>query len=264
MAAAIAVDVKPGLSQVLSPTQVGCYADCSAKWWAKYGLELPDPKNGNLAMGIAFHGALAENFVQKIETKEDAPAELVERAFDAQWEAAAAADETVFRDDEEPAEIAESGRRLVRAFMSEAAPLIQPAAVELPVTGAIGGTPVQGRIDVLTVEGTLIDFKTAAKKPGAMTHGQKFQLATYAEVTPGASGLVQIITAVKTKTPQIVPLDHRVTEADRRGVQIQYPLIQEAMRSGYYVPNRGSMLCSRRNCAFWQWCEAEFGGKVEL
>lgn len=255
-------DVKPGLGEVLSPAQTGYYTDCSAKWWAKYGLELPDPKNGNLAMGIAFHAALAENFVQKIETKQDAPAELVERAFDAHWEETAEA--AIFRDDEEPAEIAESGRRLVRAFMAEAAPLVQPAAVELPVTGAIGGTPVQGRIDVLTVEGTLIDFKTASKRPSVMTHAQKFQLATYAELVPQSSGLVQITTAVKTKTAQVTSLDHRVTEADRRGVQIQYPLIQEAMRSGYYVPNRGSMLCSRRNCPFWQWCEDEFGGKVEL
>lgn len=256
------LDVKPGLGEVLSPSQAGCFTDCSAKWMFKYLHELPDPKNGNLSLGIAVHNALAENFAQKIDTREDAPAELVTRAFDAHWEALA--EETEFREEEEPAAIADAGRKLVTAFMAEAALLIQPKAVELPVEGKIGGTFVQGRVDVLTEENAIIDLKTASKKPGAMSHAQKFQLATYAELTPGASGLVQITAMVKTKTPQVVSIDHRVTEADRRGVRVQYPLIQEAMRSGYYVPNRGSMLCSRRSCPFWRACEEEFGGKVEM
>ena len=42
-----------------------------------------------------------------------------------------------------------------------------------------------------------------------------------------------------------------------------YPLVQEAMRSGLYVPNRASFLCSRKYCPHWQRCEDEYGGKVD-
>lgn len=42
-----------------------------------------------------------------------------------------------------------------------------------------------------------------------------------------------------------------------------YPLAQEGMRSGLYTPNRGSMLCLRKYCAYWERCEADFGSYVE-
>ena len=54
-----------------------------------------------------------------------------------------------------------------------------------------------------------------------------------------------------------------VTEADRRHATRLYQIAQEGMRSGLYVPNRSSMLCSRRYCSFWQRCVVEYGGEVE-
>jgi len=42
--------------------------DCQARWFYKYVLNLPDPKNSGLALGIAVHAALAFNFAQKIES----------------------------------------------------------------------------------------------------------------------------------------------------------------------------------------------------
>jgi hypothetical protein len=42
-----------------------------------------------------------------------------------------------------------------------------------------------------------------------------------------------------------------------------YPLAQEAMRAGLYVPNRNSSLCSRKYCSFWKQCEQDYGGQVD-
>jgi len=39
---------------------------------------------------------------------------------------------------------------------------------------------------------------------------------------------------------------------------------QNAMRGGLYVPNRASNPCSRKHCAFWRQCTAEFGGKFSV
>jgi hypothetical protein len=79
---------------------------------------------------------------------------------------------------------------------------------------------------------------------------------------PGASGKVAIHTLVRTKTPQLIQQNHQVTPEDIRHTQIMYPLAQEGMRSGLYAPNRNSMFCSRKSCAFWQACQQEFGGEV--
>ena len=51
-------------------------------------------------------------------------------------------------------------------------------------------------------------------------------------------------------------------EEDVRHTETLYPMVRDAIQQGIYLPNRGSLLCSRRHCAFWRACEREFGGKV--
>src|SRR5271165_3989185 len=91
---------------------------------------------------------------------------------------------------------------------------------------------------------------------------RKPQLATYRQITPGASGEVRIDSLVKTQTVQIVQQAYTVEEPDIRATQVLYPMAQQAMGSGIYCPNRQSMLCSQKHCSFWKQCEEEFGGRV--
>jgi hypothetical protein len=170
--------------------------------------------------------------------------------------------QTEFQDDEDPREIAKIGEQLVLKYMDEAAPQIQPAAVELDVAGEIGAVSVRGRVDLLDVHGRIIDVKTAARRPTSIAPDYAFQLATYRQITPGASGEARLDTLVKTKLVQLVPQAYTVGQQDLRATEVLYPLVQEGMRKGLYYPNRGSVLCSRRNCAFWRDCEREYGGTV--
>ena len=252
---------QPKLAEVLSPTQVRTYLDCSARWWFKYGLELPESKTGSLALGSAVHRALEANFRDKLETKEDLPVEGVVSLFKIAWKDQCA--ETEFRDEENPAEMGRMGEDLVRKYMSEAAPQIEPAAVELDVEGKIGEVKVRGRVDLLDTEGTVVDVKTSARKPSGISPEYAFQLATYRQITPGTTGEVQLDTLVKTKTVQLIRQSYTVSEQDLLATRVQYPLVQEGIRKSLYLPNRQSLLCSRRNCAFWRQCEREFGGTVE-
>ena len=134
--------------------------------------------------------------------------------------------------------------RLVAKYMDEVAPTVEPAAVELDVQGEISGVRVRGRVDVLDVEGRLIDFKTASRRPSCVSPDYAFQLATYQQITPGASGQVRIDSLVKTRTVQIVQQAYTVEEPD--------------------CPNRQSMLCSQKHCSFWKHCEEEFGGSWDV
>jgi len=59
--------------------------------------------------------------------------------------------------DEDPAELGACGEALVSKYMDEAAPLIEPAAVEMRVEGEIG-IRVQGWIDLMDVSGRIIDL----------------------------------------------------------------------------------------------------------
>lgn len=248
------------LAEVLSPSQVRCFMDCQARWWFKHVLRYRDPSNGKLALGRAVHAALTQNFAQKMESYEDLPISGAIALFRQAW--AAECDTAEFRDDEDPAQLAACGEILVARYLDEAAPLIEPAAVELHVEGEIAGVRVQGWVDLLDLNGRIVDIKTSARKPGGIQPEHTFQIATYAQLTPGANGEARIDTLVKTKIPGLVSQNFTITNQDLLATRELYPLAQRAMRSELYMPNRLSLMCSRHNCSFWRHCEQKWGGKV--
>jgi len=161
---------------------------------------LPDQKNSSLALGLAIHRALELNFREKIQTHEDLDTARVVMLFRDAWMDRAG--QTQFTSDESQQELRRTGERLVVKYMDEVAPQVEPAAVELDVAGEISGVAVRGRVDILDVDGQLIDIKTASRRPSWVSPDYAFQLATYRQITPGASGEVRIDSLVKTATPQ--------------------------------------------------------------
>ena len=218
------------------------------------------------------HHALGLNFAQKCESKQDLPVEGVIALYREAWDLKVAgkfAQHTgerqlpiEFRDDEDPAELKKQGEALVRKYMDEAAPSIEPAAVEIHVSGRVGGVLVRGYIDLLDTSGRIIDVKTAARKPSDISTDYRFQVATYAQLTAGASGQVRLDTMTKTKTPALVQQEFQIEQSDVDATAKLYPLVQRSIRAGVFTPNRASNLCSRKYCAFWRACQSEFGGKV--
>jgi RecB family exonuclease len=246
---------------MLSPSQVACFTDCSARYWFKYGLKLPDPKNGTLVLGIAVHDAIAEHFRAKMAGADLDPVDAAE-AFDRSWWDQLEGDTLLRDEDDDPAELQAIGRTLASRYVAEAAPAIQPAAVEEKVEGTIAGVRVQGRVDVREENGTIRDIKTACHRPAGVSAAHRFQLATYVQITPAAANTACVDTLVKTREPQLIQISHRIDDTEIRQTEVMYPLIQDAMRGGFYVPNRYATLCSRKHCAFWRACESEFGGSV--
>ena len=55
---------------------------------------------------------------------------------------------------------------------------------------------------MLDINGRIIDVKTSARRPGCIDQECRFQIATYVQLTPGASGEARIDTLVKTKVPR--------------------------------------------------------------
>ena len=254
-------DLNLEVAEVLSVSQVNTFLDCAARWYFKHFLGLPDVIDAKRALGNAVHKALEENFRQKIQSRKDLEREHVLELYATAWQNEA--EQARFAEDDDKAELERTGAVLVQKYLVEAAPEITPIAVEQRVSGVIAGVKVRGYIDLLDSNGRIIDIKPSSKKPSGIRPDSARQIATYAQITPGASGKAAVHTLVRTKTPQLVEQNHQVTDADRRHVEIIYPLVQEGMRNGLYTPNRGSMFCSRTSCAYWQACEKEFGGTVE-
>jgi CRISPR/Cas system-associated exonuclease Cas4 (RecB family) len=155
-----------------------------------------------------------------------------------------------------------SGLQLAGKYLREAAPSIQPLAVEVPVCGEIAGVRVRGIVDILDADGRIIDVKTASRKPSKISGDHAFQLATYtALLDPSVSGETRIDSLVSTKDPQLVQIEHTPGKSGRRLVERMYPLVAEGIANGLFIPNRASTLCSY--CPYRSECEAEYGGAID-
>jgi len=257
----------------LSPSSASTYLSCSAKWFYRKIAKIPDPPTGALTLGSALHAALGANFEQKLDTKRDLSPIGVQAIYNDAWGSMVRGEypgrhgrepslPTEFRDDEDAATLKAMGLVLTLKYLEEAAPKIQPVAIELPVAGKIAGVVVRGYIDVLEESGDVVDIKTAAKKPNEISSDYKFQVATYAQLSEHASGVARVDTLVKTKTPQLVQLTCKVEQSDIDATAKLYPLVQQHVRAGVWLPNRQSYMCSRKYCSAWRNCERDFGGRV--
>jgi len=65
----------------------------------------------------------------------------------------------------------------------------------------------------------------------------------------------------KTKSPQVISQSFHMSE-EMKVAETPYPAVHEAMQQQRFIPNRISMMCSRRNCSYWRHCEREWGGEV--
>jgi CRISPR/Cas system-associated exonuclease Cas4 (RecB family) len=245
--------------EVLSPSQASTFLSCSAKWWFRYGLGLPDPPAGGLVRGKAVHAIIEYALRAKM-----AGVVLETGALSDCWDVAwdEAAESAQFQACEDVEGLKASGARLAQKYVAEALPETEPAAVEVPVSGTIAGVPVRGIADIVTTDGMVIDIKTASRKPSGLAADHALQLATYARLVPGASGETRIDTLVSTKETQLIQIEHTPGDAGKRLVERVYPLVAEGIAGGLYLPNRSSSVCSRRYCAFADACEREFGGSV--
>lgn len=257
------VEINTELATALSPTQVRTFTDCQVKWYYKHVLKLPEIRSAALALGSAFHAAIGENLKQKCETKQDLETPGVVALFKDAWTKEIDSGTVRLAEDENGTEIFHMGAVMVEKYMTDIAPLIEPAAVECEVEGVIGGVKVAGKVDCIDVEGTIIDSKTASKKPSGIMPDYRFQVATYSQLHPKANGRARVDTLTKTKTINAVMQTVQIGEADKLHTARMYPLVQEAMQSGLYVINRASNLCSHKYCAFAARCEREYGGCVD-
>jgi hypothetical protein len=262
------VAIEPG--KILSPSQVNKFLDCPANWYFKYMVGLPDPVTSALAVGIAVDNAISHYFRVKAAERVDMPEGDVMDVLDL----ARAHQEAVvsLKEGEDPEKLHALCQRLVRSYLTEMAPKVQPAlidgkpAVQVEVSGKIADVKVRGIIDLVTDDGAIIDLKTKRDKPGGVPADHMLQLTTYDLLCPHSRGQAAIHYMVKGRSEKsvakTVPYTREIGPAEVQFVENIYPATQEAMRDGLYIPRRTSRFCSRKFCPFWGACEKEFGGQV--
>ena len=255
---------------ILSPSQANTYLDCAARWYFKHLLRLPEPLNSNLAVGRVVDDTISAYLRVKTKERRELSADDVRDTLNLAWADQEA--ELSLQDGESPGELRDLCARLVTSYITEMAPRVEPAiidgepAIQFPVQGKIAGVDVRGCIDILTEEGTVIDLKTKTDKPHDVAANHMLQVTTYDLICPNSRGKAEIHYVVKgraaTTKAKTVPFTRDIGPAEVLYAESIYPMVQEAMRDGLYLPQRAARICSRKYCPFWQACEKEFGGRV--
>lgn len=243
-------------ARALSPSQVTAYLDCAARWFYDQ-VSAPQPATGALLIGRVVDQVLTWALGSE-------PGSLPSESDLREATAAAFAAElpgAELRETENAIAMEDQAAQMAALFMRQAAPGLEVAALQEAVSGPIGTARARGIIDIRTVDGELIDIKTAAKKPDGISSSHALQLTTYALLKH--TKRVRVITLTKTKEPALYSHAMTISPQHTQYAVNMFSIVDAAIAGGIHPPNRGSHLCSRKHCAHWRACQEEHGGFVK-
>ena len=257
----------------LSATQLNMYLRCPHQWYLRYIKGLKIPPAGNMVQGRVYHEATADNFKQKIKSKEDIPFnELVDR-YSEHWKKDVVVSEIDW-EGAKPSTVREEGIALLKCYHKEVAPKIFPKLVEeQKVKFVIPGTlEVVGITDLVDIRDKIIDHKLSVREKSQSDADRDLQASVYLWLRPECKAFVfhQIIKKRPTKsmlvkepgTASIIPYKNLVTtkrspQQTERFVKMMsdtYTLMQ----AGVFPPRCDSFWCSEKWCGYWGICKARF------
>lgn len=226
----IALD-RCGIATHLSASSLTMYHRCREQFRLRYLLGYKSPPVGYLLWGDAHHGTFERNFEQKISSEKDLPVgelkdwfvtrvdELVDEAGgdgEVRWESSS------------HAKVKDEGVKLVQAYREQAAPGVQPVAVEERFDLFVDEVPVPviGYIDVVE-QARMIDEKTASRKSTVPNGQQAAQFGVYQLAKPLP---LHMHLCTKTKTPGVF------TPAEEPGLEVPFSAERNA-RTVRWVQN---------------------------
>lgn len=234
----------------IRPSSIGMFLRCPQQWAIRYIDGIKTPPNGAMIVGTSAHHALETNFVQKVDTRKDLPADDIKDACADKFKETAK--EVNWKKEEMNKEkTLDQLVRTVTYYHEVQSPLIQPKAVELPVTALIAGIEISGTLDLIDDKACLIDHKTSSKKVSAAPADYSIQASIYKKGADAAKIKIKKIRLdylVKTQTPQVC-----LVEVPMNTIKTTEKVIHDMKKSielGIFIPNPVGWHCSSVWCAF--------------
>jgi putative RecB family exonuclease len=243
----------------LSYSQINTYLTCSLRYKFQYIEKIPPAFTAaSLAFGSAIHEAVAAFYQTRLEGDELRPDQMLDVYMNS-WRGT---EQVKFFNGDNEDSLVEKATQLIQTFHDAVDPGVQILGVEEFFELPLGGLPpLQGYIDLIeqSVDGTatIVDLKTAAKKPAAASVQTNLQLTAY---SLGGEALgfdadslsLRLDVLVKSKTPEMIRLETRRTEEERhRFIRLVYGVWNGIEREVFFP--RQDWHCSQ--CAWSTECK---------
>lgn len=234
---------------------------CPKQFEFRYIQDIREPPNAAMYQGTTYHGALEENFKQKLESRKDLPLEHVRQIAAERWELRWTREAPVLKEGEERGALKDQAIGLVSCYHERVAPEVQPAQIEQRFQVDIDGSPypLSGRVDLVDQDGIIVDHKTSGKKWSDYEASGNVQLNAYEYGRRALTGAtqtlgVQVQVAVKKKKPEIQRIALPKTQEDMDGFENVHRFVSEAIERGDFPPRTEGWWCSQAWCGYWQRC----------
>jgi len=243
----------------ISVSQIKMYLRCPLQYKYRYIDGLIIQPTSSLTLGKSIHSALESNYSQKIESKQDLPSEKMLDLFSERWDKEA--QETIFEEDEKAGTIKDEGVKMVTVYHDQISPTIQPKLVEhgFNLNFENVSYTLKGIIDLVDMDGTIIDHKTAKRSMVPEDVESNIQLTCYALAYRSVFGAeekeLRFDVMVKTKVPKLQQISTKRTQDDINRFLKLMGYVSKAIQSGIFYPCEDRQTCSwcgyRGLCKKW-------------
>lgn len=172
----------------ISFSQINQYCRCGIAYFLKYedGIVLPD--STSLILGKQYHASLEINHRQKVKTIKDLPLPELKDFYASKVEDEFKKDVLLDKEETEKGKVAVRDNAITRGhaglqvYHEVLAPFLLPMEVEKNFTVQMDDDlpPLKGIIDLVNIDMSVIDHKTAAKAPPEGEADGSIQLSAYA------------------------------------------------------------------------------------
>ena len=171
----------------LSPSAISSLCMCPKQFEFRYVHKIYSPKNGRMAVGTAYHAAVAWAYRMK---QEGTPAQLVDilEVFDAAWEKGTR--DVVYWQKDRPEDLKEGAHTLLSLYHRLIMPMYEPLKVEEKQRVEISGIPVIGYPDLLAMQTlfqypVIVDHKFRSRSMTQQEADNDAQLSVYSIMLGG-------------------------------------------------------------------------------
>jgi hypothetical protein len=253
--------------EAITQSMLGMFLRCPHQFERRYLRGEIIPPGIAARRGSATHQAAQINHEQKLHTQEDLPlGDLQDAARDhyvklIKEEGVFIPKDQISEKDRLLAGGLEAAVRLTKLYRESLAPAVRPALVEEKLTMDAGlDLPIQGTIDVFTVDHWLPDLKTADKSKSAGEADHSLQLTFYAGLVAQHTGKwpekLSLEVLVNNREPKLQSLATRRGPADWANLMLRVRLMLAQIRAGLFPPcDPGSWACSPNWCGYFWTCK---------
>jgi len=241
----------------ISYSQIITFVKCPAHWLFRYICNIVVPPPSAMIQGRSIHKTLAHAYTYKRANAKDIEEktflEVYEGDINKEFE-----EEVEFKEGEKPADLIDSGVRVLREYRRERMPQVMPVEIESRFDVDFKNTDYSlvGYIDLVDDKGNVIDHKTTRATPNQVEISNDQQLTAYAlgyrETFKKKEKGLQLDYLVTTKIPKIVVMKTQRGEEDIKRFLTNVALVKKAIDENnfYCIHSSNDWTCRANNCGY--------------